>query len=74
LTVMFYTRYLRSWRDVRNKSTEFSSIELSSKSSTNYYTSLQFVEKLDRQSVSEVMKPGINTPHGISESPTLPRV
>jgi len=49
-------------------------MELSSKSSTNYYTSLQFLEKLDRQSVSGVMKPEINTPHGISESPTLPRV
>jgi hypothetical protein len=63
-----------SWRDIRNETTEFSSIELSSKSSMNYYTSLQFVEKLDRQSVSEVMKPEINTPHGISESPTLPSV
>jgi hypothetical protein len=56
------------------KNTEFSSIEPSSKISTNYYTSLQFVEKLDRQSVSEVTKPEINKPHGISESPTLPRL
>jgi len=48
---------------------------LSSKSSTNYYTSIQLDEKLDRQSASEVMKqPEINTPHSISESPTLPRV
>ena len=37
----FHTLYLRfSWKDVRNKNTEFSPIELSSKSSTNYYTSL----------------------------------